>query len=162
MKRLLLGTLVLGALLAAAMPSAQAEGKNGATVGMLHCNEASGWGVVFGSTHDLKCVFNGAEKGAKPVHFTGKIKKYGVDIGYQTNSVILWAVVSTSEKFTPGVLVGTYVGATAEVAWAAGLGANVLVGGSNKGVALQPLSVEGYNGANLAAGVTEVSLARAK
>lgn len=162
MKRLMVGTLIFGVLLAGAAPVAQAEEKKGATVGMLHCNEASGWGVVFGSTHDLKCVFNSAEKGAKPVHFTGKIKKYGVDIGYQANSVILWAVVSTSEKFTPGALAGTYAGATAEVAWAAGLGANVLVGGSSKGIALQPLSVQGYNGANLAAGVTEVSLAQTK
>ncbi|MFO1302087.1 MAG: DUF992 domain-containing protein [Burkholderiales bacterium] len=162
MKRFMLGTLILCALLVGAAPFAQAEEKKGATVGMLRCNEASGWGMVFGSTHDLKCVFNSSDKGAKPVRFNGTIKKYGVDVGYQENAVILWGVVSTSEKFTPGEVAGTYVGATAEVAWAAGLGANVLVGGSKKGIALQPLSVQGYAGANLAAAVTEVTLTQAK
>ncbi len=138
------------------------EEKKGVKVGALTCNEASGWGLVFGSSHDLKCVFTGLEKGEKPIKFTGKIKKFGVDIGYQSNGVILWAVASTSEKVTPGEMAGTYVGATADVAWAAGLGANVLAGGSKKGFALQPVSVEGLTGANVAAGVAEVELKQAK
>ena len=46
----------------------------------------------------------------------------------------------------PGCSTGTYAGATAEVSVAAGLGANVLVGGSNRTVALQPLSVQGQIG----------------
>ena len=103
-------------------------------------------------------LFTTSEKGAKPVRLTGTIKKYGVDIGFTQNAVILWAVVSTSDKFTPGDLAGSYGGVTAEAAWAVGLGANVLLGGSKKGFALQPLSVQGYNGINLAAGVTEVEL----
>jgi len=143
--------------LATASQFAAAQDK-GATVGMLRCNEAGGWGLVFGSTKDLKCVFNASEKGAKPVNFTGTIKKYGVDIGFTENAVILWAVVSTSDKFTPGDLAGSYGGVTASAAWAAGLGANVLLGGSKQGFALQPLSVQGYNGINAAAGVTEVEL----
>ena len=143
--------------LATASQFAAAQDK-GATVGMLRCNEASGWGLVFGSTKDLKCVFTGSEKGAKPVHFTGTINKCGVDIGFTENAVILWAVVSTSNKFTPGDIAGSYGGVTAEAAWAAGLGANVLLGGSKKGFALQPLSVQGYNGINVAGGITEVEL----
>ena len=157
MKRLIVCTMI-GTTLAMAAPFAQAQEKKGATVGMLRCNEASGWGMVFGSTRDLKCVFSGSEKGAQPVNLTGTIKKYGIDIGFKENSVILWGVISTSDKFTPGDLAGTYGGVTAEVAWAAGLGANVLVGGSKKGFALQPLSVQGFNGINLAAGVAEVEL----
>jgi len=158
----LIAVVMVGAVLAGVSSFAAAQEKKGVTVGMLRCNEASGWGLVFGSTRDLKCVFSSSEQGARPVHFTGKIKKYGVDLGYQENSVILWAVLSTSDKFTPGALAGDYVGATAEVAWAVGLGANVLVGGSNKGFALQPISVQGYNGVNVAAGVTAVELRAAK
>lgn len=154
--------IVTCVVLAGASFLAAAQEKKGATVGMLRCDEASGWGLVFGSTRDLKCVFSSSEKGSPPVRLTGKIKTYGVDIGYQANAVILWAVVSTSDKFAPGDLAGNYVGATAQAAWAVGLGANVLVGGSNKGFALQPLSVQGYNGANIAAGVSEVDLAPAK
>jgi hypothetical protein len=138
------------------------EEKKGVKVGVLKCNEASGWGFVYGSSKSLKCVFSPAEKGGKAVRFTGEIKKYGVDVGYQEHSVILWAVLATSEKVTPGEIAGKYAGATAEAAWAGGLGANILVGGSKKGFALQPLSVEGYVGLNLAVGVVEVELKQAK
>ena len=160
MQRLIVA-VVTGAMLAAT-PFAEAQEKKGVNVGMLRCNEASGVGMVFGSTKDLSCVFSSSEKGAQPVRFTGTIKKYGVDIGFTQNAVILWAVVSTSNKFTPGDLAGSYGGVTAEAAWALGLGANVLLGGSSKGFALQPLSVQGYNGINLAAGLTEVELRAAK
>ena len=76
--------------------------------------------------------------------------------------MILWAVVSAAETLEPGALAGTYVGATAQVAWAAGLGANVLVGGFNKSVALQPVSVVGLTGANVAAGLAAVELTAVK
>ena len=156
MQRLIVFAMT-GAVLATAS-SALAQEKKGATVGMLRCNEANGWGLVFGSTKDLKCVFTPSEKGAKAAHFTGTIKKYGIDIGFTENAVLLWAVASTSDKFTPGDIAGSYGGVTAEAAWAVGLGANVLLGGSKKGFALQPLSVQGYNGINAAGGITEVEL----
>jgi Protein of unknown function (DUF992) len=156
MKRSLL-SLAIGAALAASSSLAQAQDK-GVTVGTLECHEASGAGLVFSSSRDLNCTFSGLEKGAKAVHYTGKINRYGVDIGFKQNAVILWGVVSTSDKFTPGDLAGKYVGVTAQVGWAAGLGANVLLGGSNNGFALQPVSVQGFNGANLAAGLAEVEL----
>jgi hypothetical protein len=57
-----------------------------------------------------------------------------------------------------GMLAGTYAGATAEMTIAAGLGANVLVGGSNRTVALQPLSVQGQVGLNIAAGIGALEL----
>ena len=162
MKRVLI-YLAMCAMLVGVVSLAQAgEEKKGVKVGTLKCNEGSGWGFVFGSTHDLKCMFNGFTKGEKPIRFTGVIKKYGVDIGYQGNAVLLWAVAATSEKFAPGDLAGTYGGVTAEAAWAGGLGANILVGGSKQGFALQPLSVEGIAGVNVAAGVAEVELKQAK
>jgi len=138
------------------------EEKKGVAVGALTCNEASGWGLVFGSSKSLKCVFNPAEKGGKAVRFTGTIKKYGVDLGYKEQAVILWGVVAGSDKFTPGEIAGSYGGATAEAAWAGGLGANVLVGGSKNGIALQPLTVEGHVGVNVAAGVVQIELKQAK
>jgi hypothetical protein len=162
MRRLLVSVVMCAVLVGLASVAQAGEEKKGVKVGTLRCNEASGWGFVFGSLHDLKCVFNTLAKGEKPTRFTGKIKKFGVDVGYQSNAVILWAVASTSEKVTPGDLAGAYYGATAEATWAAGLGTNVLVGGSKKGFALQPVSVEGLTGANVAAGVLEVELKPAK
>lgn len=85
-----------------------------------------------------------------------------MDIGSQQHAVILWAVVSTVKQVEPGALAGTYGGVTGEAAWAGGLGANVLVGGSKKGIALQPVSIEGLTGANVAAGLLAVELKPAK
>jgi hypothetical protein len=50
------------------------------------------------------------------------------------------------------VLTGTYTGASAEMSIAAVLGANVLAGGSNRTVVLQPLSVKELIRRDIAAG----------
>ncbi len=158
MKRSLL-SLALGAALAASagLVHAQAQGK-GVTVGTLECHEASGNGLVFMSSHDLNCTFSGMNKNGPVARYTGTINRYGIDIGFTQNAVILWGVVSTSDRFTPGDLAGKYGGLTAQAGWGGGLGANVLFGGTNRGFALQPLSVQGFNGVNLAAGIAEVEL----
>jgi hypothetical protein len=44
------------------------------------------------------------------------------------------------------------------VSIAAGLGANVLVGGSNRTVALQPLSLQGQVGLDIAGGIGQLEL----
>jgi hypothetical protein len=159
--RKLIAAAVAATALTGLAASVEAQDKKDVEAGMLRCHEASGWGLVFGSTRELKCTFSGAEKDAKPVGFNGTIKRYGVDIGYKGSAIILWAVATTSDKFTPGQIAGSYGGLTAEASWAAGLGANVLVGGTAKGIALQPVSVTGIAGANLAAGVVEVELTQA-
>jgi hypothetical protein len=64
-------------------------------------------------------------------------------------------------KIDHGALAGVYVGATADAAIGVGLGANVLVGGFEKSIAFQPLSVEGEAGLNVAIGIGEVELAAA-
>lgn len=55
---------------------------------------------------------------------------------------------------------GSYNGASAQATVIAGLGANVLVGGFEKTINLQPLSVQGQTGINVAAGLTSLSLQR--
>jgi hypothetical protein len=70
---------------------------------------------------------------------------------------MVWAVF-TDTVAGPGFLAGDYVGASGEVSVAAGLGANVLIGGSNRTVALQPISLSGQIGLNLAIGVASLRL----
>ena len=144
---------VLGAL-ALSAPAHAAE--HGVKVGMLTCGVASGWGFVFGSTKDLHCVFR--QNDGTPVHYAGSISKYGVDIGYTEGGVLVWGVVAPTSDVRPGALNGDYVGVSASATAGVGAGANVLVGGFDKSIDLQPLSVSGNRGLNVAGGIGSISL----
>lgn len=135
--------------------SAQAA-THGEKVGELTCGVASGWGFVFGSSKDLRCVFRQSEH--KAVHYSGTIAKFGVDIGYTEGGVLVWEVVAPTSDVRPGALEGDYVGVSAGATAGVGVGANVLVGGFDKSFSLQPLSVSGNKGLNVAAGIGSISL----
>jgi len=124
-------------------------------IGLINCHVSSGWGFVFGSTRDLRCVFTG---GGRTENYTGKISKFGVDIGFQQSGVLLWAVLAPSTDLKAGALTGDYGGVTAGAAAGVGGNANVLVGGSTKSISLQPVSIEGDTGINLAVGVASITL----
>ena len=129
-------------------------------VGALTCNVDSGWGFVFGSSKGLRCTFSGP--GGKVENYTGEIRKFGVDIGYAANGVIVWGVLTSSTTLDPGALAGDYAGATGSAAVGVGIGANVLVGGQKDSISLQPLSVEGMTGLNVAGGIAVLNLVAAK
>ncbi|WEK50742.1 MAG: DUF992 domain-containing protein [Candidatus Kaistia colombiensis] len=123
--------------------------------GTLDCRVAPGVGFIVGSSKSLNCTFN-SKRGIE--HYTGKINKLGLDVGITTGGQIVWAVLERSKRH--GDLSGTYAGATAEATAGVGLGANVLVGGGNSGISLQPLSISGQKGLDLAAGIGSVTLTR--
>jgi hypothetical protein len=125
-------------------------------VGTLTCNVAGGWGFVFGSSKGLRCTF--ARAGGRPEHYAGTINKFGVDIGYTQGGVLVWGVFAPSANLAPGALSGNYVGATGSATVGVGAGANVLVGGSNRTISLQPVSIEGNTGLNVAAGIGSITL----
>ncbi len=154
MRKTIFATLALAASLSLA-PAAHAE--DGVKVGLLKCNVSGGWGFVFGSSKDLKCVFT-PEGDKASERYAGSIDKYGVDIGYTEAGVILWGVVAPSSDVAPGALAGTYAGATAEATAGAGVGANVLLGGGDSSITLQPVSISGQKGLNIAGGIAAVSL----
>jgi hypothetical protein len=153
LKELGLGIGLIG-LTVGVSPPAQAQG--GVRVGTLTCNVASGWGFVFGSSKALRCTFAPAPRGAE--NYAGTINKFGVDIGYTQGGVLVWAVFAPTANLAPGALNGNYVGATGSATIGVGAGANVLVGGSNSTISLQPVSIEGNTGLNVAAGIGSINL----
>ena len=124
--------------------------------GLLTCDVSGGIGLLIGSQKQVSCVYNPDLPGP-PEYYVGAFTRFGLDIGATAGGVMVWAVWTESTR-GPGFLTGDYVGATGEVTVAAGLGANVLVGGSNRTVALQPVSVSGQVGLNLAVGLGDLSL----
>ena len=127
-------------------------------VGYLSCHVSKGWGLVFGSSRDLDCTYTPMRGNREGEHYKGSINKFGADIGYLRSGVILWAVVAPSNTLQPGALAGNYAGATASITPGYGGGVNALVGGMHKSIALQPVSIEGNKGLNVAAGVSTMNL----
>jgi hypothetical protein len=153
-----IAVVAMAAALALPIPaSAQA---NRTKVGTLSCDISGGIGLIITSTKDLTCMFTPSQPGPKEV-YVGSITKFGLDLGATAGGEMVWAVYAPStRKF--GALAGNYGGATAEATVGAGLGANVLVGGSDRTVALQPVSVQGQAGLNVAAGVADLQLRPAR
>lgn len=147
------GLCLLGAAGVVAAGAITLDTARADTAGVLTCNVSSGWGFVFGSTRSLNCVYS-----ATGERYVGRIDKFGVDLGFTTGGVIVWTVVAPTANLAPGALAGQYGGPTASATAAVGLGAHALVGGSNNTIALQPLTIEGNTGLNVAAGIAGVSL----
>jgi len=122
----------------------------------MTCDMAGGFGYVLGSSRDLQCTFSPAQGPAE--HYAGRISKFGVDIGYVQNAVMVWTVLAPTVALSPGSLTGTYGGVTASATVGVGVGANVLVGGSSDTISLQPVSIEGGTGLNVSGGFASMSL----
>jgi hypothetical protein len=154
MKRIALAVAAVGAAIMLAPAAAHSQGR--VAVGTLDCDISGGIGLIFGSQKQVNCLFRPSVPG--PVEtYHGTISKVGIDIGATAGGQMVWAVYAPT-GWGAGALSGGYVGASAEATVAAGLGANVLVGGNNRTVALQPLSVQGQAGLNVAVGVSELQL----
>jgi hypothetical protein len=154
--RSILGAVAAAGLALVASAPAQAQDGSGVRVGVLTCNVASGFGFIFGSSKEVNCVF--ARDGRDVAHYQGHIDKFGVDIGYTAGGVMVWGVIAPTQGIPPGSLDGAYAGVTASATAGVGVGANLLVGGSDRTISLQPLSVEGNTGLNVAGGIGALSL----
>ena len=128
----------------------------GVAVGVLSCNVSGGWGFIFGSSRSLNCTLAGANGNSE--RYSGNIAKFGADIGYTQGGILVWTVFAPQASLVPGALNGGYAGGTASATVGVGVGANALIGGSNNTIALQPLSIEGNQGLNVAAGIAAISL----
>ncbi len=139
--------------------AAPAGAQGGVKVGTLTCNVSSGWGFVFGSSRALNCTFAGP---GRIEYYRGSISRFGVDIGYTAGGVLIWTVIAPTANLAPGSLAGGYAGGTASATVGVGVGANALIGGSGNSVTLQPLSLEGNTGLNVAAGIGALTLSPAQ
>ncbi len=130
--------------------------QSGANVGILSCTVEGGIGLILGSSKEMECNFDPTD-GSTPHHYSGSVGKLGLDIGITNESYISWQVIA-SGNLTPGSLAGNYIGASAQATAGVGLGANVLVGGSDESITLQPLSIQGQTGLNVAVGIGTMKL----
>ena len=132
--------------------------RNGVKIGYLTCDVGGGVGYVLGSAKEVDCVFRSSVGKERIDHYSGAIRKLGVDLGFTTRSRLVWLVFAPTAGYHHGALSGLYTGVTAEATLGAGVGANILLGGSSGSVHLQLVSVTGQLGLNVAATGTSVTL----
>lgn len=149
-------SMIAAAVMGASMMAAPAHAA-GVKVGTLTCDVEEGWGYVLGSQKDLSCVFKSATNGTI-AHYEGDITKLGIDIGYTNAGVMVWAVVAPSSDMRLDALEGKYAGATAGATAVVGGNLNLMVGGLDKSITLQPISIEGNSGLSVTAAIGAMEL----
>jgi hypothetical protein len=125
-------------------------------VGVLECRGGASIGFIVGSVTNLGCVLR--IEGMPEDRYIATIHKVGVDLGITQESALAWGVYAPVARLGPGDLSGNYAGAQGSASVGVGVGGNALVGGSNNSIALQPLSVQGQVGLNVAAGLESLEL----
>jgi hypothetical protein len=148
--------LLGGAALAAALSSSPAAAQS-TKVGVLTCKTSAALGLIIGSHQKIRCSF-APDNGGSAESYAGHINRLGLDLGVKAGGVMVWGVFAPTNGYHHGALAGTYVGGSGSASIGVGVAANALIGGSHKSIALQPLSVEGSVGVNLALGVAGLTL----
>lgn len=155
MRLSIIATFVTAALLSVAATSADAQSR--VRAGGLSCNLSPTVGLIIGSRQQIQCTFT-PSGGGRVESYSGHIGRLGLDLGVTAGGRMIWGVFARTTKLPPRTLAGTYVGASGDASLGLGGGANVLVGGSNRTISLQPLSLQGQVGVNLALGVASMTL----
>jgi len=148
-------SLILAASMLATLAGA-AHAQDRVQVGVLECRGGASVGFVVGSVTNLGCVLR--IEGMAEDRYVATIRKVGLDLGITQETALAWAVYAPVNRLGPGDLTGSYAGAQGSASLGVGAGGNVLVGGSNDTIALQPLSLQGQVGVNVAAGLESLEL----
>lgn len=149
--------VVLALVLGFALDTQPARAQSTVEIGYLRCDVSGGVSFIFGSTRSVDCIFTTADKSFEQ-RLSGKIRRYGVDIGFVKSGVMLWAVLAPFRfDLEKSSLEGSYGQASAEISAVYGAGVTVLVGG-NSGLTLLPVTVSGFEGLNIAVGIGSMDL----
>ena len=124
--------------------------------GLLTCEVEAGTGLILGSSKDMNCEYVAIDDHRES--YLGNVKKFGIDIGSTERTTISWIVFAPTTELEAGALEGSYAGIAAEASVGVGIGANALIGGLDKSIALQPFSGQIQEGFNIAAGIGTMSL----
>jgi hypothetical protein len=152
--------LTFGALALVAMLAGPAQSQtptNWTQAGMLSCKLNPSIGFIIAGHQSMECRFTQSDP-IPPQAYAGALNMVGINIGISAGGVLAWAVFAPTTGVPFGALAGEYIGASGDIGLGLGVGANVLVGGSGRTIALQPVSLEGSVAINVSAGVSALKL----
>jgi hypothetical protein len=143
--------------LAISLPAAAQTPQPWTQVRSLMCKVNANIGFIIVGHQPMECTFSPAG-GNPPQFYDGAINTVGIDVGVTEGSVLGWGVFAPTSGIAPGALAGEYVGASGDIGVGVGGGANVLIGGSARTFALQPLSLQGSIALNVVLGLSALKL----
>ena len=153
--RLLLATLALAAMLS--LPAAAQTPQSWTQVGSLSCRVDPNIGFIIVGHQPMECLFTPNTQ-TPPQAYDGAINTVGLNVGISAGGMLGWAVFAPTTGVPAGALAGDYVGVSGDIGIGIGAGANVLLGGSDRTIALQPLSLQGSVALNVVLGVSSLKL----
>jgi hypothetical protein len=145
--------IAIAALMA---PLAAANALPQVRAGILQCRGGQNVGFVVGSVTSFECIFQ--SEGRRPEPYIATVRRYGVDLGFTDHTRFAWAVNAPNSRLGRGELAGNYGGVGANASVGVGFGGNFLIGGPQNAYALQPISLQGQTGLNVAAGIADIEL----
>lgn len=146
-------------MLAAAtvLTAAPAFAELGVEFGVLTCKLKDVHNDIVYTSEKFACEYKPKSGDART--YEGEIKSIGVDLSVTKDLTLVWGVMATGEGTkAPDSLAGSYFGGTAAAEVGVGAGAGVMLGGGDKSIALQPVSVSGAIGAGASLDISEFDL----
>ena len=125
-------------------------------MGTLTCSLSASIGLVVGSQRNVSCLFRGTS-GEPDEPYTGTMTRVGLDVGLTTGSVI-FGRCSRTRTATKGCSPAPIPGRRQKCPLPLVSAPTSSSAGSNRTLALQPLSVQGQIGLDIAAGVGSLDL----
>ena len=104
----------------------------------------------------FECVFQ--SEGRRPEPYLATVRRIGVDLGFTDQTRFVLGGERAEQPAWTRRLAGSYGGVGANASVGVGGGGNFLVGGPANAYALQPISVQGQTGLNVAAGIAGLEL----
>lgn len=159
-RNLLLGlALVLMTSWLVTVPAYAGNSTAGTKIGILTCKTVpnSGVNLLIHSTVDITCRFESTD-GSGVEHYIGETGiGLGIDFSYDIKKQMVFTVFEADTVKGNHKLAGKYGGAGVSASLGVGAGVQLLVGGSNKSVSLQPV-IEGSTGVGASVGITYLYL----
>ncbi len=154
--RVLIITFALAAMLS--LPATAQAPQSWTQVGGLACRVDPSIGFIIFGHQPMDCRYTPNNQALPPEGYDGAINTVGLDVGVSAGSVLGWAVFAPTTGMPVGALAGEYIGVSGDLGIGLGAGANVLLGGSGRTIALQPLSLQGSIAVNVVLGASSLKL----
>jgi hypothetical protein len=135
---------------------ASANAQQGVQAGMLECTGGQNVSYVVGSNAQLNCVFT--SPGRRPEGYVANVRRFGLDLGFTQTTTVQYAAYAPTARVPAGALAGSYSGVGTNASVGLGFGGSFLVGGAGNAISLQPISIQGQTGLNVASGIVQLDL----